>query len=155
MSAATGPGNDDRAKESAAPAPVLAPAPAPAGWRLWTLFLGLATFTQLAFKWGGSDLEKLDFGAEWFAALARSPAVACAILGYIVMFGVWLHILQRTSLSRAFMMTGLVYVTVPLAASVIFSEKIGVYHAAGIALIIAGIVLMGDPGGNQGSKPHG
>ena len=128
---------------------------APVGWRLWLLFLGLATFTQLAFKWGGTDLEKLDFGAEWFDALVRSPAVGCAILGYIVMFGVWLHILQRTSLARAFMMTGLVYVTVPLAAWATFAEKIGVYHAAGIALIIAGIVLMGDPGGDQRSKPHG
>ena len=85
----------------------------------------------------------------------RSPAAGCAVLGYIVMFGVWLHILQRTSLARAFMMTGLVYVTVPLAAWAIFSEHIGVYHAAGIALIIAGIVLMGDPGGDQGAKPHG
>ncbi len=149
MIAAGGQNGTDRTGET-----VVAPPPS-VGWRLWALFLALATFTQLAFKWGGTDLEKLDFGAEWFAVLLRSPAAGCAILGYIVMFGVWLHILQRTSLARAFMMTGLVYVTVPLAAWVIFSEKISIYHGAGIALIISGIVLMGDPGGDQGSKPHG
>ena len=80
----------------------------PGGWKLWALFLGLATLTQIAFKWGGSDLEKLDFGAEWLRTLLRSPAVGLAVLGYIVMFVVWMHILQRTSLARAFTMTGLV-----------------------------------------------
>lgn len=119
----------------------------PVGWRLWAVFLALATFTQIAFKWGGTDLEKLEFGWDWIAALLRSPAAGLAVLGYVVMFGVWLHILQRTSLARAFLMTGLVYVTVPLAAAVIFRETINAYHAAGIALIIAGIVLMGQTGG--------
>ena len=122
--------------------------PAPVGWRLWAVFLGLATFTQIAFKWGGTDLEKADTVADWFAALVRSPAVGLAILGYVVMFGVWLHILQRTSLARAFVMTGLVYVTVPLAAWAIFGEHVGIIHAAGIALIIAGIALMGPSGSN-------
>ena len=123
----------------------------PVGWRLWSVFLGLATVTQLAFKWGGTDLEQAETVADWFAALVRSPAVGLAILGYIVMFGLWLHILQRTSLARAFLMTGLVYVTVPLAAWFIFSERIGIFHAAGIALIIAGIALMGSSGGDTES----
>ena len=152
MTASAEPGSKDQAGASASQD---VNAPAPVGWRLWALFLALATFTQLAFKWGGTDLEKLDFGWEWLQALSRSPAVGCAVLGYIVMFGVWLHILQRTSLARAFTMTGLVYITVPLAAWAIFNEEIGVYHAAGIALIIAGVVLIGDPGGDAGSKPHG
>ena len=39
--------------------------PAPArqagvSWYLWVLFLALATFTQIAFKWGGTDLEKVN-----------------------------------------------------------------------------------------------
>ena len=125
--------------------------PEPVGWRLWALFLALATFTQLAFKWGGTDLEKLDFGWEWFQTLLRSPAVGLAVLGYVVMFGVWLHILQRTSLARAFIMTGLIYVTVPLAGWAIFHERIGLIHAAGIALIIAGIALMGSSSGDRTS----
>ena len=123
--------------------------PEPVGWRLWVLFVGLATLTQIAFKWGGTDLEKLDFGWDWFHTLLRSPAVGLAVLGYVVMFGVWLHILQRTSLARAFIMTGLVYVTVPLAAWAIFNERIGLIHAAGIALIIAGIILMGSSSGDR------
>ena len=124
----------------------------PVGWRLWAVFLSLATFTQIAFKWGGTDLETLAFGWEWVGTLLRSPAVGLAVLGYIVMFGVWLHILQRTSLARAFVMTGLVYITVPLAAALIFNEKIGWQHAAGIALIIAGIALMG-PAGSDSASP--
>jgi len=72
---------------------------------LWALFLTLATLTQLAFKWGGTELEGLEFGAAWFDALVRTPAVGIAIAGYIALFVVWLLILQRTDLNRAFCMT--------------------------------------------------
>lgn len=110
---------------------------------LWVLFLSLATVTQLAFKWGGTELQGLEFGAQWFDVMARSPAVGIAVAGYIALFVVWLLILQRTDLNRAFSMTGLIYVTVPAFAWVIFGEQIGWLRAAGISLIIAGVSLMG------------
>lgn len=119
----------------------------------WLLFLSLATITQIAFKWGGTDLEGLDFGQAWFDALTKSPAVGIAFAGYIAMFVVWLQILKRTPLSKAFVMTGLVYITVPAAAYVIFGEKIGLGHAAGIALIMVGIAVMGSPEGEE-TPPH-
>ena len=72
----------------------------------WVIFLGLGTLTQLAFKWGGTELEGLEFGQQWFDTMLRSPAVGIAIAGYITMFVVWLVILQRTELNRAFSMTG-------------------------------------------------
>jgi drug/metabolite transporter (DMT)-like permease len=109
----------------------------------WVLFLGLGTLTQLAFKWGGTELEGLEFGQQWFDTMSRSPAVGIAIAGYIAMFVVWLVILQRTELSRAFSMTGLIYVTVPASAWAIFGEQIGWLRAAGIALIIVGVGIMG------------
>lgn len=133
------------------------PAPRPSagvGWALWLVFLALATFTQLAFKWGGSELEGLDFGKAWFEALLRSPAVALAVLGYLAMFVVWMVILQRTHLSRAFLMTGLVYITVPAAAWAIFNEKITLWNVVGIACIIAGIALMGGDGDHGGESGH-
>ncbi len=110
---------------------------------LWVLFLTLATLTQLAFKWGGTELEGLEFGAAWFEVMLSTPAVGLAIAGYIIMFVVWLLILQRTDLNRAFSMTGLIYVTVPAFAWMIFGEQIGWLRATGIALIIAGVSLMG------------
>lgn len=114
---------------------------------VWTLFLVLATATQIAFKWAGNELEKLEFGADWFAAAFRSPAVGCAIVGYLAMFIVWLNILQRAPLSRAFAMTGLVYLTVPSAAYFLFGERMGWLHVAGIVLIVLGIAVMGSPEG--------
>lgn len=59
------------------------------------------------------------------------------------MFGVWMVILQRSALARAFVMTGLVYITVPLAAWALFGERIGLQHGLGIMIIVAGVVLMG------------
>lgn len=109
----------------------------------WVAFLGLGTLTQIAFKWGGTELEGLEFGQQWFDAMLRTPAVGVAITGYISMFVLWLVILQRTELNRAFSMTGLIYVTVPASAWAIFGEQIGLLRAAGIALIIVGVGIMG------------
>lgn len=110
---------------------------------LWVVFLTLATLTQLAFKWGGTELAGIEFGGAWFEAMLRSPAVGIAVVGYIAMFVLWLVILQRTELNRAFSMTGLIYVTVPACAWAIFGEQIGWARAAGIALIIGGVSMMG------------
>ena len=126
--------------------------PPPVGWMLWALFVALATATQIAFKWGGSDLEKVEFGRAWFATLLGSPAVGLAILGYVAMFVLWMVILQRTTLARAFMMTGLVYITVPAAAAVIFGERITWWTGLGIAIIVAGIVVMGQPHRTSGDR---
>ncbi len=113
----------------------------------WACFLGLATITQLAFKWAGTALETLEFGPKWIATAATSPAVGLAVVGYLAMFALWMHILQNAPLSRAFAMTGLVYVTVPAAAWLLFGEHIGVGHGIGILLIVAGVAVMGRPDG--------
>lgn len=117
-----------------------------ARWRqlvIWLAFIALDTGTQLAFKWGADGLGDTDFG---FAMLARSvalPGVWLAIAGYLATFFVWMAILRDMPLSRAFPMTGLVYITVPLLAWSAFGERIDLPRAGGIALIIAGVVLLG------------
>ena len=117
-----------------------------ARWRqlvIWLAFIALDTGTQLAFKWGADGLGDMDFG---FAMLARSvtlPGVWLAIAGYLATFFVRMAILRDMPLSRAFPMTGLVYITVPLLAWSAFGERIDLPRAGGIALIIAGVVLLG------------
>jgi len=123
-----------------------APALMSGRWRqaaVWTAFLALDTGTQLAFKWGADGLEGLDFGPTMWARSLTLPGVWLAVLGYIATFVVWMAILRDMPLSRAFPMTGLAYVTVPLCAWLAFGERITPLLATGIGLIIAGVVVLG------------
>ncbi|MBN9451531.1 MAG: EamA family transporter [Bosea sp.] len=114
---------------------------------IWIAFIALDTGTQLAFKWGADSLGDLDFGPAMLARAVAHPGVWLAILGYVGIFVAWMAILRDMPLSRAFPMTGLVYITVPLLAWIVFGERVDPIRAGGIALIIAGVVLLG--GGND------
>jgi drug/metabolite transporter (DMT)-like permease len=75
------------------------------------------------------------------AALAK-PSVWTAIAGYLTMFVLWIEILRRLPLSRAFVITAIVYVPVTIGAWLIFHEQISALRGVGIAAIIMGVVLI-------------
>ena len=65
------------------------------------------------------------------------------MIGYVATFVVWMMILQRMDLSRAFPLTGLAYVSVPLLAWLMFGETITLLCAGGVGLIVCGVILLG------------
>ena len=58
----------------------------------------------------------------------------------------WLYVLRVTPLSRAYLLSSLTYVLIPLASVYVFGEQIRRLHVVGVVLIIMGIacVLSGD-----------
>lgn len=113
--------------------------------KLWLfgIFLVFDTAVQIAFKLAARQLGDGDFNLEWLAAAASSPMVWFAVLLYLTVFVLWMLILQQIDLSRAFPLTALTYVTVPAAGVLFFHESLSVAQAGGIALILAGVVLVG------------
>jgi multidrug transporter EmrE-like cation transporter len=113
--------------------------------KLWLfgIFLAVDTAVQIAFKAAAKQLGDGDMNAEWLAAAASSPMVWCAVLLYLTVFVLWMLILQQIDLSRAFPLTALTYVTVPAAGVLLFHESLTLVQAGGIALILAGVVLVG------------
>jgi drug/metabolite transporter (DMT)-like permease len=109
---------------------------------LWSLFIVLATATQLAFKWAGSELEGQDFGLAFIGAALVKRSVWMAILGYVSMFVLWINILKHAPLSRAFLISAIVYVPVTIGAWVIFGEQISALRGIGIIAIMAGVALI-------------
>ena len=109
---------------------------------LWVLFIALATATQLAFKWAGSTLEGQELGPAFIAAALARTSVWTAIGGYAAMFLVWINILKRVPLSRAFLITAIVYAPVTIGAWLIFGEQISALRTIGIATIMLGVVLI-------------
>ena len=109
---------------------------------LWALFIAFATATQLTFKWAGSELEDQELGLAFLGAALAKPSVWAAIVGYVGMFVLWIDILKRTPLSRAYLITAIVYVPVSIGAWLIFGEQISVLRGVGIAAIMMGVVLI-------------
>jgi len=72
-----------------------------------------------------------------------TPAFWLAILCYIATFIVWMAVLTRMDLSRAFPLTALTYVTVPALALMFFGEQLPAIRVLGIAVIIAGVIMIG------------
>src|SRR6185295_14991977 len=70
---------------------------------LWAVFIAIATATQLTFKWAGSSLEEQEFGPAFLGAALAKPSVWLAIAGYLAMFVLWIEILKRAPLSRAYL----------------------------------------------------
>lgn len=66
-------------------------------------------------------------------------ALLCLGLGLLV----WLLVLQRLAVSIAYPMLSLNFVLITLVARYGFKEPIDARHWCGVALIIAGVVLLG------------
>jgi undecaprenyl phosphate-alpha-L-ara4N flippase subunit ArnF len=64
------------------------------------------------------------------------------ILAFIASFGGWLYALRFLPLGLAFALTNGVHIFVPLGSWLFLHEKIGPLRATGIAVILAGILLL-------------
>ena len=106
-------------------------------------FLFFDTGVQIAFKLAAKELGDGALDADWLAAAAGSPTVWCAVLLYLTVFVLWMLILQQIDLSRAFPLTALTYITVPAAGVLFFHESLSLAQIAAIALILAGVILVG------------
>jgi multidrug transporter EmrE-like cation transporter len=100
---------------------------------------------QLLLKSGARGLAGLG-GFEFLLAAARDIRVLAGLAAWIAWTLCWLYVLRVAPLSRAYGLTSLTYVLIPLASVCIFGEQIRRLHVVGIMLIAAGIafVLAGD-----------
>ena len=108
---------------------------------IWALLLVLDVAIQVTMKLAGDQLNAIPFGVDWAAAAVSSWLVWVSLIGYFATFVLWLAILHASPLSAAFPMTALVYVLVPLCGWLLLGEEFTSGRAAGIALILAGVIL--------------
>ena len=121
---------------------------------MWLIFVTLATATQLAFKWAGSELGDQELGLAFLTDALTKPSVWVAIAGYAAMFALWINILRRAPLSRAYLITAIVYVPVSLGAWLIFGEQVSLLRAIGIAAIVIGVALTAADVGDTSSSSN-
>jgi drug/metabolite transporter (DMT)-like permease len=79
--------------------------------------------------------------SEWLAALF-SPELLAAIACIIAGTGLWLAVLYRMDVSRAFPFLSLTTVLVMAASRFLLREPVSLHRWAGVALIAGGIALV-------------
>jgi uncharacterized membrane protein len=112
--------------------------------RTLVLILGSVVFSaagQLSLRAGAQQLASLG-RAEFLLAAARNFHVLSGLAAWGVSTVFWLYALQVAPLSRAYGLTSLTYVLVPLASVYIFREQLRPPHVLGLGLIVTGIALL-------------
>lgn len=67
---------------------------------------------------------------------------AVAVLLYAAATGAWIHLLRSVPLNKAYPWMALCFLLVPLLGHGVLGEKITLAYAAGVALVVAGVVLV-------------
>jgi drug/metabolite transporter (DMT)-like permease len=112
------------------------------------LILGAVAFSalgQLFLKSGARHLSSQG-GVDFLAAAMRDPRVVSGLVAWVASTLCWLYVLRVTPLSRAYLLSSLTYVLIPVASVYVFGERIRPLHAAGMVLILTGVacLLVGD-----------
>lgn len=100
---------------------------------------------QLFLKSGARRLAGLG-RVEFLFAAARDLHVLAGLAAWIASTVCWLYVLRVAPLSRAYLMSSLTYVLIPVASLYVFGEQLRRLHALGMVLIVVGVacLLVGD-----------
>ncbi len=96
------------------------------------------TAREVCFKMAASSSEGLT--------VLRQPVTWAGIGFWLVEILAWSKVLASLSLSIAFPVMALSYVTIALAGAWIFKENITLKHAVGVGLVTAGVICVGATG---------
>ncbi len=112
------------------------------------LIIGAVAFSamgQLFLKSGALRLVGLG-RLEFLLAAARHIHVLSGLVAWTASTLCWLYVLRVAPLSRAYGLTSLTYVLIPLASVYVFGEQVRRLHGVGTVLIIMGVacLLSGD-----------
>lgn len=105
------------------------------------LYVAILSSGQLLFKKAAQSSGTIS-GLGDVRLLVTNQWLWMALILYGVATVLWVAILQRVPLSTAVLFNALCFVLVPLSAAFFFGESVGWRHAVGIALIIAGLIVV-------------
>jgi multidrug transporter EmrE-like cation transporter len=117
----------------------------PIAWICVAITILMTIYGQLIVKWQVLQHGKLpaDLHAKvmFFVEFFLSPWMISVLLAVGIAAIAWVAALSHLELSRAYPFTALSFVTVLLLSSVFFDERITIAKVAGVALVIAGLVV--------------
>lgn len=115
-------------------------------WAMVAATVALTCYGQLVLKWQ-ADLP-LHPAGTWrgglppLLQLLLRPWVLSALAAAFAASLCWMLALARLELSRAYPFTALTFVIVTFSAVLVFGEPLSVHKLVGMALIVAGLVVL-------------
>jgi undecaprenyl phosphate-alpha-L-ara4N flippase subunit ArnE len=111
-------------------------------WLTLMLIVILATVGQLSLKYAFQASVSPSTTSQSKLHLLTSPYLWSWLICYVLVTGFWLFVLRTIPLSQAFPALGLTFALVPLGSRYLLNEEVVVSQWVGIAIIIAGAVLV-------------
>lgn len=108
----------------------------------------LSALAQVALKAGmGGAGVRAAIAEGGAAGILRAVVLSPGVVGGLFLYGIgtllWLAVLARAELSQAYPFVGLSFVLTAVLGYFIFADAMTPARIAGIALIVAGVVLVG------------
>ncbi len=107
----------------------------------------LSACAQVLFKLGVAPVPGQAAGSPSLIGAVIATLLRPGVLGGLALYGIgtviWLRALAQTELSQAYPFVGLGFVMTAALGYLVFNEALGPSRLVGIALVIAGVVLVG------------
>lgn len=108
---------------------------------LWLTLFGVAMAAgQILFKRAANVVAGRP-ATDMMIGLLTAPSLWAALVVYGAATVLWIWILTRVPLSRAYPFAALGMILVPLASALVYGERVGPMFWGGILLVVAGIIL--------------
>jgi len=108
---------------------------------LLVLYAAGMSIGQILFKFA-ADRSKGEAAGGFLGALLRDGYFLAAIVIYAGLTVLWVWLLTRVPLSRAYPFVVLSFAFTPALASVVFGESIGLWYLVGLGLIVSGLAIL-------------
>ena len=103
--------------------------------------VALSATGQVLLKSGARELAGLS-RLQFLLAAATDIRVLSGMVAWLAWMVCWLYALRVAPLSKAYALSSLTYVLIPVASVYVFGEQVRRLHLAGIMLIAAGIACV-------------
>jgi len=112
----------------------------------WFAVPVLNALFQVLIKQGAGELGNAPSALAWLVAGLSSRWILGAIAVEIVCFFLWMDVLEKLDLSRAFPLSGISYLLIVASGWFLFGEPVAALQVAGGGLILCGVWLIAGAG---------
>lgn len=112
-------------------------------YSLWVGLPLLSALFQAGTKMLAAEMQHIPFSWKWIAHAMQSPWALIVLVSEILSFVLWLQVLSRVPLSKAFPITAVAYLAIELMSWTLFREPIRPLQVLGSVFILTGVWLIG------------
>lgn len=118
------------------------------------LFAVMVAVGQLMFKRVAQGVAGVEGLPSLIQRILPDPWFLGAMCLYLLATLLWILALRDIALSRAYPFTALSYALVPVGAALLYGETLDLRYLIGLALVLAGIYVLGTSGSPIADHPQ-